>query len=209
MRVIRSGVLVELGARALSGCAVFDGTPTAAQQKTIGKVAITFKVCVSQRYAAGSCRDQGNSGNRASYRPSQLWIGFRVPSGTTAPTSFTSTSTGPANSGTQLTFTSSSGRSPGGRSRQRACPSASTGGAIRVRVWRRVWAVAGRARQASVTAANRRAASSGAISSAGSPMFSSSLPTPGTPEGCNRLNSQTRSRSARSRARSCSCSGSP
>jgi hypothetical protein len=110
MRAIRSGILVGLGALALSGCAVFDGTPTAAQQKTIGNVAITFKVCASEGSSgpSGSCSNDGNSGDGASYDPSQLWMGFRVPSGTLAPASFTSTSTGPNDTGPQLTFTSSS-----------------------------------------------------------------------------------------------------
>lgn len=111
MRALRSGIMVGLGALALSGCAVFSGTPTAAQQKTIGNVAITFTVCASQSGTtppAGSCSNAGNSARNASTAPSQLWLGFRVPVGTVAPASFSSTSTGPANTGPQLNFTSSS-----------------------------------------------------------------------------------------------------
>lgn len=111
MRSVRSGILVGLGALVLSGCAVFDGTPTAAQQKTIGNVAITFKVCASEGGTGptGSCTSGGNSdGDADSGLPSQLWMGFRVPTGTVAPSSFSSTSTGPNDTGPQLNFTSSS-----------------------------------------------------------------------------------------------------
>lgn len=111
MKTIRSGILVGLGALALSGCAVFSGTPTASQQKTIGNVAITFTVCASQTSTAapsGSCSNTGNSHQTAYTDQAQLWLGFRVPAGTVAPASFSSTSTGPSNTGPQTTFTSSS-----------------------------------------------------------------------------------------------------
>lgn len=110
MRGIRSAVGLVLGALALSGCAVFNGTPTASQQQTIGNVAIQLSVCASQSSGTpmGSCTNQGNSGQDASTEPSQLWLGFRVPNGTTAPSSFTSSATGPNDTGPQLTFSTSS-----------------------------------------------------------------------------------------------------
>lgn len=110
MRSIRAGVGLVLGALALSGCAVFNGTPSASQPKTIGNVAVQFSVCASQPAGAtpGSCSNEGNSNGTAGNGPSQLWMGFRVPTGSVAPSSFTSSSTGPTNSGPQLTFTQSS-----------------------------------------------------------------------------------------------------
>lgn len=111
MKAIRRGIFIVAGALVLSGCAVFDGTPTASQQQTIGKVAIQFSVCASETGAtppAGSCTNEGNSDETAGTAPAQLWMGFRVPAGTVPPTTFTSSSTGPNDTGPQLVFTSSS-----------------------------------------------------------------------------------------------------
>ena len=110
MRGIRTGIALICGALALSGCAVFEGTPTASQSKTIGSVAVHFTVCASQNGGsppAGSCPSQGNSSSNADSDPAQVWLGFRVPTGSVAPAKFTSTSTGPDNTGPQLAFTSS------------------------------------------------------------------------------------------------------
>ena len=116
MRGIRTGIALIAGTLALSGCAVFQGTPTASQQKIIGAVAVHFTVCASNTGSsppAGSCSNPGNSGNSdANYGdpssdPSQLWLGFRIPTGAGAPTSFKSSSTGPGNTGPQLAFKTS------------------------------------------------------------------------------------------------------
>lgn len=111
MRSVRAGIALVISALVLSGCAVFSGTPTAAQKQTMGSVAVQFSVCASDTGSsppAGSCDDAGNSADSAESDPAQLWVGFRVPTGTTAPTSFRSSSTGPTNTGPQLKFTSSS-----------------------------------------------------------------------------------------------------
>jgi hypothetical protein len=94
---------------ALAGCVVFQSEPTGAQQDVIGPVKITFTACASQSGGTppGSCSNTGNSGNNASTRPSQLFVGFKVPAGTGGPGSFSSTATGPSNSGPQLNFTQS------------------------------------------------------------------------------------------------------
>jgi hypothetical protein len=93
----------------LAGCVVFQSEPTGAQQGVIGPVKITFTACASQSGGSpsGSCSNTGNSGDNASTDLSQLFVGFKVPAGTGGPDSFSSTSTGPSNSGPQLTFTQS------------------------------------------------------------------------------------------------------
>ncbi len=113
MRGIRTGIILTAAAIGLSGCAVFESTPTASQPKTIGSVAIHFTVCASSDASsppAGSCSNLGNSGSTNSgdgqpgTDPTQIWLGFRVPAGSIAPSSFLSSSTGPANTGPQLRF---------------------------------------------------------------------------------------------------------
>ena len=87
---VGTGAAVVLSAVALSGCVVFQSRPTAAQTGIIGPVRITVTVCASQSSGTppGSCTNQGNSSQNAATEPSQLFLGFRVPKGTTAPTSF-------------------------------------------------------------------------------------------------------------------------
>jgi hypothetical protein len=106
------GVLAVAAVIAVSGCAVFDPShpPAATQTKTLGPVAVTVTVCSGQSGNSsappGSCtRGDGNSDDQAFTDPSQLFLGFRVPSGTGVPSSFTSSSTGPTGSGPQLAFT--------------------------------------------------------------------------------------------------------
>ncbi len=85
-----TGAAVALSAVALSGCVVFQSRPTAAQTGIIGAVRITIHVCASQSSGSppGSCTYEGNSNSDAQTDPSQLFLGFRVPKGATAPTSF-------------------------------------------------------------------------------------------------------------------------
>jgi hypothetical protein len=112
------GLLAVVAAIAVSGCAEFDPShpPSATQTQTLGSVAVNVTVCATQSGAsapaAGACtQSNGNSqestGNVGSY-PSQLFLGFRVPAGTGAPASFSSSSTGPSDSGPQLQFAQNS-----------------------------------------------------------------------------------------------------
>ena len=102
--------LAALSALVFSGCVVFDpaSPPTAAQQGTIGAVRVTVTACASHSSSPppGSCSSQGNSGSNAP-APGlvQLFLAFRVPVGSSPPPSFTSTRTGPSNTGPQLNFT--------------------------------------------------------------------------------------------------------
>jgi hypothetical protein len=105
------GLLAVLAAIAVSGCAEFDPSrpPSATQTQTLGSVAVTVNVCATlanqTTQPAGSCtQSNGNSGYYAYAGPSQLFLGFRVPAGTGAPSSFASSSTGPSDSGPQLQF---------------------------------------------------------------------------------------------------------
>src|SRR5437763_1982693 len=88
---------------ALSGCVVFLTPPTAKQKKR--SVVIKVKACASQSGGTptGSCTNEGNSHNNARSDYSQLFLGFRVPKGATAPTSFSAT-TGPTSGGPTLHF---------------------------------------------------------------------------------------------------------
>src|SRR5664280_1925988 len=100
--------LLLASALVLSGCATFASPPTADQNQVIGPVRISFTVCASGG-ADGACMDWwGNSGQPVSSGAKQVFLGFRVPSGANAPLSFSSTATGPSDSGPQLQFTKSS-----------------------------------------------------------------------------------------------------
>ncbi len=100
--------LLLASALVLSGCATFASPPTADQNQVIGSVRISFTVCASGG-ADGACMDWwGNSGQPVSSGAKQVFLGFRVPSGANAPLSFSSTATGPSDSGPQLQFTKSS-----------------------------------------------------------------------------------------------------
>lgn len=95
----------------MSGCDVFMTTPTAVQNGIIGSVHVSFQVCASQTAGSpppGSCPRDGNSGDDATTDTAQVFIGFRVPAGTAAPASFSSSATGPSDTGPQLTFMPSS-----------------------------------------------------------------------------------------------------
>jgi hypothetical protein len=108
-----TALLLSASALLLSGCATFASPPVANQNQVIGSVRISFTVCASQPggFPLGSCANTGNSSSSpfsspyASSGPSQLFLGFRIPSGATAPQSFSSTATGPTDSGPQLQFT--------------------------------------------------------------------------------------------------------
>ena len=107
-RLARMAALLA-GTVSLGGCVVFQSPPTATQQGIIGAVQVSLTVCATPgaTLPAGACAGPGNagSGEPAVSDPSQLFVGFRVPSGTGVPQTFTSTSTGPDNTGPQLTFT--------------------------------------------------------------------------------------------------------
>ncbi len=90
-----------------SGCIAFQSPPTASQNGWLGSIHVSFKVCATQSGGGptGSCTDKnGNSSQPATGNASQVWLGFRVPSGTVAPASFSSSATGPSNTGPQLQF---------------------------------------------------------------------------------------------------------
>lgn len=110
-----TALMLSLSALLLSGCATFASPPTASQNQVIGSVRISLTVCASQPGALpdGACADQGNSasspftGGYASSGTSQLFLGFRVPSGAGAPQSFSSSAAGGGS--TELQFTKSAG----------------------------------------------------------------------------------------------------
>ncbi len=92
----------------LGGCVVFQNPPTATQNAVIGSVHVTFTVCAqtnSNSPPPGSCPGTGNSNQSTVDQPTQVFLGFRVPTGAGAPPSFSSTATGPGDAGPQLTFT--------------------------------------------------------------------------------------------------------
>ena len=100
------GALALFGAVALSGCVVFRVEPAAKQQHVIGSVLLTLKVCASESSNSpvpGACPNPGNSEADPDSEQYQLFLGFRVPKGTTAPRSFTAT-TGPGSGPPELKF---------------------------------------------------------------------------------------------------------
>jgi hypothetical protein len=105
-------LLLSTSVLVLSGCATFLSPPVATQNQVIGSVRISFTVCASQPggSTSGSCANMGNASSSpfssgfASSGPSQLFLGFRVPRGASAPGSFGSTTTGPDGSAPQLQF---------------------------------------------------------------------------------------------------------
>jgi hypothetical protein len=106
------GAALLSSALVMNGCVIFAATPIASQNGVIGSVRITFTVCATQMGSgsppSGACTtSNGNSSQAAASAPSQVWLGFRVVAGAIAPASFTSSSTGPGNTGPQLQFTQS------------------------------------------------------------------------------------------------------
>ncbi|TML34418.1 MAG: hypothetical protein E6G29_10435 [Actinobacteria bacterium] len=97
----------------LSGCIVFKVEPVAVQNQTLGSVHVTIVACASRSSGSpsqpmGSCPRTGNSG--ADVRDGdvvQVLLAFRIPNGSTAPNTFSSSSTGPTNPGPQLNFAKS------------------------------------------------------------------------------------------------------
>ena len=83
---------------ALSGCLVINSL-SVSQLNTVGTVRIMLQACFSQ--SSGSCTDTGNSASTVNGSSEQPMIGFRVPSGTTPPSSFSTTA------GESLTFNES------------------------------------------------------------------------------------------------------
>jgi hypothetical protein len=83
----------------LGGCVVFKGPITGVQQDVVGNVRVSFTICASGADDGPGgesdhpgCLDDGNSGHSDGIPIStQLLIGFRVPRGTGAPQTFTST----------------------------------------------------------------------------------------------------------------------
>jgi hypothetical protein len=106
-------VLVAVAALAavlvLEGCIVIK-SQTSRQVGILGSVRITLTACASGSSSSGPCQSGGNDGEAPLDGQSnvQALVGFRVPAGSTAPTGFDSTSTGPNNTGPQLHFTQSS-----------------------------------------------------------------------------------------------------
>jgi hypothetical protein len=98
-----TAVLVA-SAVALSGCIVFKSNPTAKQKKN--SVVITVKACASGKPSPppGTCANQGNGMSSDLPAPSQVFLGFRIPSKSKAPKSFTA-KTGPVGGGPMLHFT--------------------------------------------------------------------------------------------------------
>jgi hypothetical protein len=95
----------------LSGCVVFQFQPTAVQNNALGSVHVTINACASWTSSSppnGSCARDGNSRVDASDGAlAQVLVAFRIPSGSAAAASFTSSSTGPSNSGPKLNLTKS------------------------------------------------------------------------------------------------------
>jgi hypothetical protein len=95
----------------LGGCVVFKIEPSAVQNGTVGSVHVTIVACASRTGSSppsGSCSRTGNSGRDATDGDiSQVLVAFRIPNGSSAPSSFSSSSTGPSNPGPQLNFTRS------------------------------------------------------------------------------------------------------
>jgi hypothetical protein len=89
----------------LAGCVAFTGPITITQQDVIGKERVTFTICASNHPdgAGGNpdhpgCDEPVNGDAQVSNGSYQVLLGFRVPAGTTPPSSFS------ASSGESLTF---------------------------------------------------------------------------------------------------------
>jgi hypothetical protein len=110
LRKMGIGAVLATVSVALSGCVVFASPPTAKFKKKSGIVQITVKACASQNGGSpppGSCTNQGNANAPAFSDKNQVFLGFRVPSKSKPPQSF-SAKTGPASGGPKLHFTKSS-----------------------------------------------------------------------------------------------------
>jgi hypothetical protein len=109
---------------AMSGCVMFRGASTSTQLNTIGKVQVTSTICASDvgadnpGYSPGdaTCQASGTKGNYnvdASNGTHQISLAYKVPTTTSGPTSFTSTSTTTSASntpcGSGVTFTQNAG----------------------------------------------------------------------------------------------------
>jgi hypothetical protein len=106
-------VLACACALTLSGCVVIR-SQDASQLDTIGKVRLSTTLCASQQGMSGTpaeCQNRGNANQNASNdsasTESQLLIAYRVPAGTSGPSTFTNTATAPDGTTASLTFSRS------------------------------------------------------------------------------------------------------
>jgi hypothetical protein len=110
MRKAVLGVLAVITTVAVGGCA-FDGTPSIKQTREIGPVALTFSVCATPSTGptspSGSCGSVPPDYDTDATAPSQIFVGFEVPIGTSVPAAFKSSGIGPGYVGPQLTLTGS------------------------------------------------------------------------------------------------------
>ena len=110
LRRVAVPLLVATLAVVFGGCVVIKSENTQ-QLDVVGKVRITTVLCASQQGQAGTqCDNGGNAGQNATSdsasTETQLLVAYRVPVGTAAPASFTSTASVPV-AGKVLTFTRS------------------------------------------------------------------------------------------------------
>ena len=107
-RLLVTAVAAVAVALTMSGCVVFSVQPSASQSQVLGSVRATISVCATQSSSppSGACNRDDRS-DASDSNDVQVLLAFRLPAGAGSPGSFTSTRTGPSNSGPQLTFTKS------------------------------------------------------------------------------------------------------